>query len=228
MCCRQSSRSGSGRLGSGSSDLGPGAACPLPAPGHYATGSDWQPATPAWRTAARSFFQPVEILAPQGGRSHWRKEALRPGSARPVRAGMLIGQVYRFRVTNIPLHPGLEVYPTGSRQKPALYAARPGTGVSCACRADAGRHRIGADGKFVTRVVYLEDPGHGVASGPRPDGSELGRGCSRPRSSWQSPTGWADRWPFCESGGLLPTTSAGRPTVPFRLPAAGEVPTAAC
>jgi len=105
------------------------------------------------------FFQPVEIKAPPGVLISLA-EAGQFGQPQevPVRAGLLIGSVYRIRVTNIPVKEGLEVFPT-IELIDRLYTPH---GV---------RHRfaipielteedlnLALDGKFVTRVVYLEDP----------------------------------------------------------------------
>ena len=59
------------------------------------------------------YFQPVEILAPQGARVSMaepgRFQKPLPG---PLGVGLLIGQVYRLKLTNIPGYEGAEVYPT--------------------------------------------------------------------------------------------------------------------
>lgn len=105
------------------------------------------------------FFQPVEILAPQGvAISLAEGGGFGPAQPAPIRAGMLIGQVYRFRVTNIPLHPGLEVYPTLEVVN-RLYTPR-GQELRFPVLVELTQDDIelALDGKFVTRVVYLEDP----------------------------------------------------------------------
>jgi hypothetical protein len=75
----------------------------------------------------------------------------------PVITGMLVGAVYRFRVTGIPFRPGQELYPSVE--------------VIDRIFAPAGReHRfpipivltqedlqLALDGALVTRVIYLED-----------------------------------------------------------------------
>jgi hypothetical protein len=105
------------------------------------------------------FFQPVEIKAPPGALISLavgdQFEGAQPASRK---VGMLIGGVYRLRVTNIPRAPGVEVFPT-IEPIDRLYAP-----------ADQQRRfaipiditdedlKLAADGKFVTRVIYLEDP----------------------------------------------------------------------
>ena len=62
------------------------------------------------------FFQPVEIKAPQGASISLAGDGqFGPPQAAPCRVGMLIGSVYRLRVTDIPLPQGgegLEVFPS--------------------------------------------------------------------------------------------------------------------
>lgn len=59
------------------------------------------------------FYQPVEIKAPTGAlislaSAGWFEEP-RPG---PRKVGLLIGAVYRLRITGIRLAEGMEVFPT--------------------------------------------------------------------------------------------------------------------
>jgi hypothetical protein len=105
------------------------------------------------------FFQPVEIMAPQGvAISLAEGGAFGPAQPAPIRAGLLIGQVYRFRVTNIPLQPGLEVYPTVEIID-RLYTPRgQELRFPVIVELSAEDIELALDGKFVTRVIYLEDP----------------------------------------------------------------------
>jgi hypothetical protein len=105
------------------------------------------------------FFQPVEIKAPRGVLISLATEGTfdEPRAA-PTRVGMLIGQVYRLRVTNIPLEPGREVFPT-VEVIDRLYTPR-GQQQRFAIPVQLTLEdiRMALDGKFVTRVIYLEDP----------------------------------------------------------------------
>ena len=59
------------------------------------------------------YFQPVEIKAPRGAMISTAAGGQFEDERRaPLVAGMLIGSVYRLRVTRIPEHEGEEVYPT--------------------------------------------------------------------------------------------------------------------
>jgi hypothetical protein len=76
----------------------------------------------------------------------------------PLVVGLSIGSVYRLRVTNLPLQEGFEVYPTIEvidRLYPPL-----GQEWRFPILVDltAEELEMAIDGKFVTRVVYLEDP----------------------------------------------------------------------
>lgn len=105
------------------------------------------------------YFQPVQIDAPTG-----TKIALTAGQgfeipqAAPRKMGMLIGQVYRFRVTNIPHNPGLEVYPTIEvidRLYPPLGREAE---FPIPVQLTESDLVMAGEGKYVTRVIYLENP----------------------------------------------------------------------
>lgn len=105
------------------------------------------------------FFQPVEIRVPakvqislaEGGR-------FQEPAAGPVRVGLLVGQVYRLAVINLPYQPGVAVYPT-IEIVDRLYAPR-GMETRFPVQIELTREdlELAAQGKFVTRVVYVEDP----------------------------------------------------------------------
>ncbi len=115
----------------------------------------------------QGFFQPVEIRAPHGVLI-----ALAEGGGfgeaqtAPVQVGLLIGQVYRLRVMNIPLHEGAELFPT-IEVIDRLYAP-PGLETRFPIVVDLHLEdlTLALDGKFVTRVIYLEDPQNAL---PVPD-----------------------------------------------------------
>jgi hypothetical protein len=107
------------------------------------------------------FFQPVEIKAPAGV-SISLAEANQFGPAQPAprRVGLLIGSVYRLRVTGIPgtQAEGMELFPTieiiDRTYAPVDQQVRFAIPVELA-KADM---ELALQGKFVTRVIYLEDP----------------------------------------------------------------------
>lgn len=105
------------------------------------------------------YFQPVEIRGPRGSRLsvavRGRFQAETTGS---LKAGLLIAPVYRLRVTEIPRHAGAEVFPTVEIVD-RLY---PPPGVSdrfpIPIEITEDDLRLALEGRFVTRVIYLEDP----------------------------------------------------------------------
>jgi hypothetical protein len=105
------------------------------------------------------YFQPVEIKAPNGALVSLASQGkFCPPEKSPAAAGLLIGPVYRLRVTNIPQHSGREVYPTiemiDRLYPPAGQARRFPIPIELT-QADL---ELALEGKFVTRVVYLENP----------------------------------------------------------------------
>jgi hypothetical protein len=105
------------------------------------------------------FYQPVEIRAPRGILVSLAPAGeFEPERPAPRTVGLLIGAVYRLRVTHIRLAEGLEVYPT-IEVIDRLYAP-PGQERRFAIPVDLTGEdlRLALDGKFVTRVIYLEDP----------------------------------------------------------------------
>ena len=105
------------------------------------------------------FYQPVEIKAPSGASVSLAVDhQFEHPEPAPRNVGLLIGAVYRLRVMGIPLFAGLEVFPT-IEIIDRLYAP-PDQQARFAIPIDitAEELRLAADGKFVTRVIYLEDP----------------------------------------------------------------------
>jgi hypothetical protein len=107
----------------------------------------------------RGFFQPVEVRGPRGSRIALAADGTFTESMpQPVRVGMLIAPVYRLRVTNIPLRPGLELFPT-IEIIDRLYAPRDQAHrFPIPIELTEQDLTLASEGKFVTRVIYVEDP----------------------------------------------------------------------
>jgi len=105
------------------------------------------------------YFQPVELKGPPGTLIALAEEgSFGEPQPSPVRVGLLLGQVYRIRVMNIPLNEGLEVFPT-VEVIDRLYTPRGQESrfpILIQFSLEDLRHAL--SGKFVTRVTYLEDP----------------------------------------------------------------------
>ena len=111
------------------------------------------------------FFQPVEIKAPTGVLISLAEEGeFRELQKPPTTVGLLIGQVYRLRVMNFPMHEGLEVFPS-IEVIDRLYTPRGQEHrFPIVIQLTFEDVRLALDGKFVTRVIYLEDPDLAVPS----------------------------------------------------------------
>lgn len=105
------------------------------------------------------YFQPVEIRGPLGIQI---APAVAGTFADPrqdvLTAGMLIGAVYRLRVTNIPNAEGVEVFPTVE----VIDRLYPPVGQEfrfpIPIELAPEELEMAAAGKFVMRVIYVEDP----------------------------------------------------------------------
>lgn len=104
-------------------------------------------------------YQPVEVRGPQGCQiSVALQGAFSPSQQGKLKAGLLIGEVYRYKVSSIPLLEGYEVFPTIeviSRLYPPA-----GREAEFPVPVELTREELelAMQGHFVTRVIYLEDP----------------------------------------------------------------------
>lgn len=116
------------------------------------------------------YFQPVRILGPQG--LHVALPV--PGGfdeplGAPAEVGLLVGTVYRLRITNIPGNEGQEVFPT-IEMLDRLYTPR-GQERRFAIPIELSQDdlELALSGRFVTRVIYLEEPDAALPAASRPD-----------------------------------------------------------
>jgi hypothetical protein len=116
------------------------------------------------------YFQPVRIRAPQGARIALAREegftAAKPGDAL---VGLAVGAVYRFQVTDIPDHPGQELFPTVELID-RLYPP-PGLALRFPIPIQLTQNELelALDGSLVTRVIYVEDPAQALPVSDDPD-----------------------------------------------------------
>ena len=161
------------------------------------------------------FYQPVEIKAPAGALISLANggQFVAP-QAVPCRVGLLIGSVYRLRVTNIPLPQGgegLEVFPS-IEVIDRLYAPLgQERRFAIPVELTAEDMELALAGKFVTRVIYVEDPRKRLAA-REISKSQTGSRWRRARTRWRRPTGWAVRWRSFAWAAGFPTPS---PTADF-------------
>lgn len=134
------------------------------APVHYFHSSDLPPGAIGQGQLLRGgplpgYFQPVEIKAPRGASISLAIDGkfAQPDKA-PVLAGMLIGQVYRIKITGIPRNEGFEVFPTIE----VINRMYPPPGLEkhfpVPIEFTLDELEMALSGLFVTRVIYLEDP----------------------------------------------------------------------
>jgi hypothetical protein len=107
----------------------------------------------------RGYFQPVRIVVPEGSKVALASEGKfdRP-TAQGRTASMLIAPVYRLRVTNIPLQEGREVYPTIEIVNRIYPPAGQKWRFTIPIELTKEDLTLALDGKFITRVIYLEPP----------------------------------------------------------------------
>lgn len=105
------------------------------------------------------YFQPVQIRAPQGARIALAEDGgFQSEQVGQVLVGLEIGPVYRLRVSGFAPDPTQEVYPT-IEIIDRLYPPQ-GLALRYPIPIELTRDELqmAADGMFVTRVIYLENP----------------------------------------------------------------------
>jgi hypothetical protein len=105
------------------------------------------------------YFQPVEIKAPAGAMiSLANADRFDAPQTESQKAGFLIGAVYRLRVTNIRMAEGAEVYPTIEVVNRLYSPTGQEWRFPIPIEITEEDLKLALAGKFVTRVIYLEDP----------------------------------------------------------------------
>lgn len=105
------------------------------------------------------YFQPVEIAAPEGAGISLAEDG-RFGDPHETRAlvGMLIGHVYQLKVTNIPLNEGVELFPTIELIDRLCPPQGQELRFPIPIELTLEELDLAANGRYITRVIYLEDP----------------------------------------------------------------------
>jgi len=133
-------------------------------PVHHRYESSWPPGTIGQQQLRGDirrvgYFQPIEIRLPEGAAAAMAEGgAFTAPQAAPVKVGLQLGQVYRFRVSQIPLREGAEVFPTIE----VIDRLHPPEGARWRFPVPVQITRDELDlalaGKYVTRVIYVENP----------------------------------------------------------------------
>lgn len=104
------------------------------------------------------FYQPVKFSGPAGAKfSLALGGEFQPAQPTPM-AGLAIGRVYRFRISEIAGHPGAELYPTIEMIDRTYAPTALATSYPVPINLDEEDLRQALRGRLVTRVIYLEDP----------------------------------------------------------------------
>lgn len=199
---------------------------PLPPPGRA---GDW-----AARAAQGSplRYQPVEIQLPGEGEITWYSggAAGATQSPAPSMAGLLLGPVYRVKISNLPDYPGLELFPTIELIDRLHPPAGRANEFPIIVPFTANELELAERGQLITKIIYLEQPnraslynagrGKAVAAvrvGPRENPLEVADVNGRPMA-------------IVRLGGRVPDTNrpdpgffgSGAPVQAIQRPAAGD------
>jgi hypothetical protein len=111
------------------------------------------------RAPLSGFCQPVAIRAPQGVRiAPAAGSSFLAGQPDTLLVGLAIGPVYRFKVTDLPEHPGLELFPTVELVDRLTPPAGQELRFPVPIELTLDELLLASEGRFITRVIYLEDP----------------------------------------------------------------------
>ena len=116
------------------------------------------------------YFQPVEVRGPQGSLVSLATEGqFLPAESNVAAGGMLIGEVYRVRIGNIPQMEGLELFPSIELIDRLCPPPGQATRFPVPVVIEQEDLELAAAGRYVTRIVYVEHPKSAVATQDLPD-----------------------------------------------------------
>lgn len=111
----------------------------------------------------RGHFQAVELIAPQGARiTFWQDGESQTSEESQLNTGMLIGEVYRFKISGIPQRQGFEIFPTVELVNRLYTPDGKESQFPIPVHFTQEDLEAALDGGFIIRVVYLEDPRNAV------------------------------------------------------------------
>lgn len=119
-------------------------------------GAIWQ--SPAATTMHQGSFQPIAFSGPAGARFSLPIGGSHAEGEPDLMAGLMVGAVYRFRITGIPQAIGAELYPTVELIGRIYPPAGLETLYPIPINLSQSDLEEALDGNLVTRVIYLEDP----------------------------------------------------------------------
>ena len=111
------------------------------------------------------YYQPVKVILPEGTAVAFAiSDSFVVPQEAPIQAGLLVGRVYRFQITQIPYYSGAELYPTLEIIN-RLYPP-PGKENEFPVEVEITQEdlELALSGQLVTRIIYLEDPLNALAT----------------------------------------------------------------
>lgn len=124
--------------------------------------------------AVGGYYQPVAFRGPENTAFSLATEGVfgpPHDSQNPLQVGLLIGAVYRFKVTSIPGYEGEELFPSVEvidRTYPPHHLAAK---YPIPINLELDDLTAALAGQLVTRVIYLEDPSTALAVSTTPESS---------------------------------------------------------
>lgn len=105
-------------------------------------------------------FQPVEVQLPGKGQITWYSRGLESGvtAPAPAMAGLLLGPVYRLKLSELADYPGLELYPTIELVDRLHPPAGRETEFPVIIEFTTDELEAAAAGRLITKIIYLEQP----------------------------------------------------------------------
>ncbi|MEM6690263.1 MAG: hypothetical protein AAF664_12590, partial [Planctomycetota bacterium] len=108
------------------------------------------------------YYQPIKFVGPVGTKYAIASMGAFADAEKDLMVGLLVGSVYRFKVTDIERRPGVELYPSVEIIDRTYPPAGLETRYPIEIHLDEEDFDAALEGRMVTRVVYLEDPQNAV------------------------------------------------------------------
>lgn len=121
-----------------------------------APGGIWK--SPHATRMGTAYFQPIKFSGPKGVKFDLPQNGALGQGEPNLMAGLMVGAVYRFRITNIPDALGAELYPTVEMIDRTYPPPGLATSFPIPINLSESDLREALLGNLVTRVIYLEDP----------------------------------------------------------------------
>lgn len=117
-----------------------------------------------------AYYQPIQFRGPDKTEFALAQYGTFDKGEKDLMAGLRVGQVYRFRVSNIPFAEGVELYPTVEMVDRTYPPPGLATSYPIPINLDQDDLYAAMEGRLVTRVIFLEDPQTAVPLQQSPEG----------------------------------------------------------